>query len=520
MVSWYSLGIALFAAIGTFLFGFDTGIATTTIAHQSWIDYMQHPSNGLTGAVVAVYIAGEAVGALGQTFIGDRLGRIRFMQLLCVIVTIGTAIQTASVNIGMFLAGRAIAGVAVGGMVATVPIYLSEISAPDQRGLIGGISGCGISFGTMMSNWVGFACSYAPYGPTQWRLPLGIQIPWGVIMFIGLATFMPDSPRQLIRNGKVEAARREFIRVRRDLKSHEAHEEFALMHAQIEFEMAREIKSYREVFTLFGRRAMVSIVVQTMTSLTGVNVIQYYQTTVCERIPFDHYLVPKFRLRGLYKSLGIPQTTILALAGVYGTVAFVSNSITTKFLTDQWGRRKMILAGLSGLILIMIYASVMQRFFQDSENRVGKGFAVLGIYLYVAWYYGMINSTTWLYGAEVLPIALRSKVMGLAAAGHFIVNVGVTEAGPSAFANIKENYYYVFVGCTTVFLVVAYFYFPETRRKTLEEIAEAFGDKVVLVDQGQIGAEQAIMEGRDEEGGSVNKADGAQPTVSTTSSVH
>ncbi|KAI1768423.1 putative MFS monosaccharide transporter [Hypoxylon sp. FL1150] len=503
MAGWYSLGVALFAAIGTFLFGFDTGIATTTIAHQSWIDYMNHPSNGLTGAVVAVYIAGEAVGALGQTFIGDRLGRIRFMQLLCVIVTIGTAIQTASVSIGMFLAGRAIAGVAVGGMVATVPIYLSEISAPDQRGLIGGISGCGISFGTMMSNWVGFACSYAPYGPTQWRLPLGIQIPWGVIMFIGLATFMPDSPRQLLRNGKVDAARREFVKVRRDLQSHEVHEEFALMRAQIEFEMAREVTSYKEVFTLFGRRAMVSIVVQTGTSLTGINVIQYYQTT-------------------LYKSLGIGQETILALAGVYGTVAFVSNSITTKFLTDQWGRRKMILAGLSGLILIMIYSAVMQREFQSSNNKVGKGFAVLGIYLYVAWYYAMINSTTWLYGAEVLPIALRSKVMGLAAAGHFIVNVGVTEAGPSAFANIGENYYYVFVGCTVVFLIIAYLYFPETRRKTLEEIARAFGDRVVLVGTGEIDAERDVLAARDEEeSASVTKDEHKKrATTSTTSSVH
>lgn len=503
MAGWYSIGVALFAAIGTFLFGFDTGIATTTIAHQSWIDYMNHPSNGLTGAVVAVYIAGEAVGALGQTFIGDRLGRIRFMQLLCVIVTVGTTIQTASVNIGMFLAGRAVAGVAVGGMVATVPIYLSEISAPDQRGLIGGISGCGISFGTMASNWVGFACSFAPYGPTQWRLPLGLQIPWGIIMFAGLATFMPDSPRQLLRNGKVDAARREFARVRRDLRSqHEVHEEFALMHAQIEFEMAREVTSYKEVFTLFGRRAMVSIVVQTMTSLTGINVIQYYQTT-------------------LYKSLGIGQETILALAGVYGTVAFVSNSITTKFLTDQWGRRKMILAGLSGLVLIMIYSAVMQREFQNSNNRIGKGFAVLGIYLYVAWYYAMINSTTWLYGAEVLPIALRSKVMGLAAAGHFIVNVAVTEAGPSAFANIGENYYYVFVGCTFCFLIVAYLYFPETRRKTLEEIARAFGDKVVLVGESEVDAEQAGLAARDEEENAsvTNDEHKNQATASTTSTV-
>lgn len=154
----------MFAAIGTFLFGFDTGIATTTIAHKSWITYMGHPSNGLTGAVVSVYIAGEAVGALTQTFVGDRLGRIRFMQMMCVFVTIGTVIQTAAVNMGMFLAGRVLAGFAVGGLVGTVPIYLSEISAPHQRGLIGGISGCGISFGTMASNRVGMACGYAAYG--------------------------------------------------------------------------------------------------------------------------------------------------------------------------------------------------------------------------------------------------------------------------------------------------------------------------------------------------------------------
>ena len=277
MAGAYTFGIALFAAIGTFLFGFDTGIATTTIAHQSWIDYMGHPSKGLTGSVVAIYIAGEAVGALLQTAVADQLGRIRFMQLMCIIVTIGTTIQTASQNMGMFLAGRAIAGVAVGGMVSTVPIYLSEISAPYQRGLIGGISGCGISFGTMTSNFVGWACSYAPNGPMQWRLPLGIQIPWGIIMFIGLATFMPNSPRQLIRQGKTEDARREFIRIRRDLQSHEVHEEFALMLAQITYEMERELKSIREVFRVYRHRALVSIAVQTMTSLTGVNVIQYYQ---------------------------------------------------------------------------------------------------------------------------------------------------------------------------------------------------------------------------------------------------
>ncbi|CAL5867188.1 uncharacterized protein PFLUO_LOCUS1400 [Penicillium psychrofluorescens] len=463
MALWYSFGISLFAAIGTFLFGFDTGIATTTIAHESWIKYMNSPSEGLTGAAVSIYIAGEAVGALTQTAIGDQLGRIRFMQLMCVAVTIGTIIQTASVNIGMFLVGRAFAGFAVGGMVATVPVYLSEISDPRFRGLIGGISGCGISFGTMMSNWVGFACSYAPYGPLQWRLPLAIQVPWSVIMFIGLSTFMPNSPRHLIRSGKIEQARIEFARLRRGMQLHEMQEEFILMQAQIEYEMEREVTSYREIFKLFRRRVLVCISVQTFASLTGVNVIQYYQTI-------------------LYKSLGISSHMILALAAVYGTMAFLSNALTTKYLNDQWGRRKMIITGLIGVMLIEIYAAVMQREFQNTDNRVGKGFAILGIYLFVVVFYGMLNSITWLYAAEVLPIALRSKVMGLGAAGHFIVNVAITEAGPSAFANIRENYYYVFVACSFIFLTIAYFFFPETKQKTLEEIAAAFGDRVINVE--------------------------------------
>lgn len=144
----------------------------------------------------------------------------------------------------------------------------------------------------------------------------------------------------------------------------------------------------------------------------------------------------------------------------------------------------MLLTGLAGIAVVEVYASVMQLEFATSSNKLGKGFAILGIYLFVVVYYGMLNSTTWLYGAEVMPVALRSRVMGLAAASHFVVNVAITEAGPSAFASIKQNYYYVFVGCSVVFLAVVWMWFPETKGRTLEEIAEVFGDRVVGVEEG------------------------------------
>lgn len=178
---------------------------------------------------------------------------------------------------------------------------------------------------------------------------------------------------------------------------------------------------------------------------------------------------------------------------------------------------RMLISGLAGIVIVEIYSAIMQMKFQNTNNHVGKAFAVLGIYLYAVIYCknplpihsqyqrsetnltitdGMINSTTWTYGAEVLPIALRSKVMGLGALAHFVVNVGITEAGPTAFAKIKQNYYYVFVACSFFFLVMAYFFFPETKQKSLEEIAAAFGDKVVAPDENNLKTEEAIFKGK------------------------
>lgn len=146
----------------------------------------------------------------------------------------------------------------------------------------------------------------------------------------------------------------------------------------------------------------------------------------------------------------------------------------------------MLLAGVAWVIVVEIYCAIMQRAFQNTDNRVGKGFAILGIYLFAVGYCklthpsfpavtninitdSLINPVTWIYGAEVLPISIRSKIMGVATAAHYIVNVGVTQAGPSAFATIHEYFYYVFVGCCSVFFVIIYLYYPETKQKTLEE---------------------------------------------------
>ena len=109
----------------------------------------------------------------------------------------------------------------------------------------------------MTSNWVGFAGGFAPYGQVQWRVPLAIQIPWGIILLIGLSTFMPHSPRQLIQKGKIDEAHKAFTRTRRQLNADDIEKEFSLMKAQIEFESQREIPGFMEIWKLYRHRVLV-----------------------------------------------------------------------------------------------------------------------------------------------------------------------------------------------------------------------------------------------------------------------
>ena len=109
----------------------------------------------------------------------------------------------------------------------------------------------------MCANWVGYAGSFAPYGEAQWRVPLALQLPWGIVLFFNLCTFMPKSPRELIRKNRVQDARQAFSKIRPDLHSHEAAEEFDFMKAQIQYEMTREITSYTEIFKLYRHRVLV-----------------------------------------------------------------------------------------------------------------------------------------------------------------------------------------------------------------------------------------------------------------------
>ena len=84
----------------------------------------------------------------------------------------------------MFIAGRVIAGLAIGVILSIVPVYNSELAAPKHRGITVGVFAVMVSFGVLCSNWIGYACFFA-VGDAQWRIPLGCQAPMAIILCVG-----------------------------------------------------------------------------------------------------------------------------------------------------------------------------------------------------------------------------------------------------------------------------------------------------------------------------------------------
>jgi MFS family permease len=286
----------LTSSVLSLVYGVDTGIVATTIAHDSFKLYMYgtldaQPS--LTGAIVSTYYAGNCLGSFGSGALMDRWGRksLVFIATLCAIV--GTAIQTGSVNVGMMIAGRIVAGLATGALLTIVPLYIAELAPPDNRAYLVALKGLLTAIGYLVANWIGFAGSYAK-GDVQWRVPLAMQIPPAVLLLV-LTIFLPNSPRwrkclpsswlfsqvfvyqpPLTQNTVVSKERHEEAEtilnklhakrgdefIQREMS--EIREQLALEAAQ------RKQSSWAELFTLrLARRLLLACFILNMTKLSG-----------------------------------------------------------------------------------------------------------------------------------------------------------------------------------------------------------------------------------------------------------
>ncbi|RFU33988.1 hypothetical protein B7463_g2353, partial [Scytalidium lignicola] len=452
---------AIFSSIGAFLLGFDTGIFTTTIAHLSFNIYMFHNEMGnsvLTGAIASTYTAGTAIGGLFSGWMADKFGRKRCIIVSSAVVTVGTIIQTAAVNIGMLIAGRIIAGLAIGILLAIVPVYNAELALPKHRGMIVGLFAAMASFGVLCSNWVGYACFFA-VGNAQWRIPFGCQAPFAIILCAG-AFFLPESPRWLLSKDRGQEAYEILLMAHGALGEDFVSREFNQIHQQI---VVDGQGGFRECFTSPSarKRLAIGIFINVFNNLGGTPVITAYQSQ-------------------LFTQIGFPGLRTLFLSGFYGLAGFVGVLINISLVADRLGRKSSMWIGAFALLADLVILMPLSKLYTGSTNESGKIAAVSFIFVHSFVYSVFMFGTVWVYLAEIFPTKLRAQGLAICTFWGQVMGVILQQVGLQIYDDIGYLFYVVFIVCTAVAGIVYYYFLPETKGATLEDISAFFGDEVVV----------------------------------------
>ena len=202
--------LTLVAALGGFLFGYDTGVVSgaiikmreTFLLSSTWLE-----------VVVSVTIAAAAVSALLAGFLCDFIGRRPTLLVASVVFTVGSLVLGAAYHLAMLVIGRVIVGVGIGIAAMAVPMYIAESAPARLRGMLVVLNVLFLTGGQLAATVVDGAFSFLRYD-IGWRFMLGLGGVPSVLMFIGLL-FMPESPRWLVFRGKTEKARAVLGKLRR-----------------------------------------------------------------------------------------------------------------------------------------------------------------------------------------------------------------------------------------------------------------------------------------------------------------
>lgn len=230
----------------------------------------------LQGTVVALYAAGGLLGAIACIGLGDILGRRRTIIIASLAQMIGSFLMASSFGFAQLIVSRVLLGLGTGGQLATVPVWQSEISPSSKRGAHVGATGIFVSMGLTLALLVDLGMSYAP-NSASWRLPVALPIVFCLVV-ITFASHLPESPRWLVRQGRVSEAR-EVLSALRDTEIDNEVVEKEILDVEASLAIAGT-GSLRQIFQMghqrIFHRASLAAGGLVLLQATGVNCISLY----------------------------------------------------------------------------------------------------------------------------------------------------------------------------------------------------------------------------------------------------
>ncbi|TXT09244.1 hypothetical protein VHUM_02718 [Vanrija humicola] len=407
-----------------------------------------------------MYTVGSMLFAPVGAVLSDRYGRRFCMASGAATVILGMVVMAPSKHIAQFIVGRFVLGAGIAMCVVAAPAYSMEIAPPQWRGRATGIYNCGWFGGSIPASLICFGTNYIDSN-MSWRIPVILQAALA-LMVIGLAPFIPESPRFLMAQGREGEARDFLIKYHGNGNPDSPLVNFELkeMKASIDLDgIDKRWWDYRPLFMTRGGRWRMSQVL--MISIFGQfsgNGLGYFNTVI-------------------FSNIGVKSVPQQLGYNVLNQAISATCALTAATLTDRMPRRFILPLGtlLCAVFLGInsgLSAVLDNQTRKDSANiskSVGQG-ALAAYFLFNCIFSFTYTPLQGVVPVESLTTTMRAK--GLALSGFIVSGIGFVNlfAGPIGLHNLGYKYIYVFVGWDVFEAIMWYFFAVESCGRTLEEL--------------------------------------------------
>ena len=441
--------IYFFGSFGGILFGYDIGVMTGALPFLQ-NDWGLAGNASIIGWITSSVMFGAIFGGALAGQLSDKLGRRKMILLSALIFVVGSILSGLAPQDGSLylIAVRVLLGLAVGAASALVPAYMSEMSPARLRGRLSGINQTMIVSGMLLSYVVDFLLKDMPE-TIAWRLMLSLAAVPAIILFLGVLR-LPESPRFLVRHGKLEEARQVLGFIR---EKHEVDAELRDIQETAQEETAAAANTSLSTLLSDKYRYLVTagVGVAAFQQFQGANAIFYYIPLIVEQAT------------GQAASSQLMWPIIQGILLVLGSLVFLA-------IADRFKRRTLLPLGGTVMGLSFILPAVINSIVLDTDPVMIVGF----LCVYVAFYSFTWAPLTWVIVGEIFPLAIRGRASGMASSFNWIGSFLVGLLFPIMTASISQAAVFAIFGCICL-LGVAFIRtcVPETRGATLEEIEAA-----------------------------------------------
>jgi len=514
--NWRIHVIALIASMSALAMGYDTAVIGGTMALNSFIRDFKLSGMAKTqrdttqGNIVSTFQAGCFFGALLAFPAAEKLGRKETMIIASSIFLLGGTLMTAAQgSLNMIYGGRAVAGLGIGASSMVVPVYISETAPPSIRGRLVGIFEIASQGGGMLGFWINYACDRTidVNSQAQWTIPLAIQLIPGLLLLLGVA-WCPESPRWKARGDDFEGAERILTSIRGLDSSHAyIQHEMSEIRAQVEERSTNRLSKKAQFNKLFQKgvrnRMAIGLALMFLQSFTGVNIITYYAPRI-------------------FETLGITGTsTKLFSTGFYGIAKTLGMFTFTFIVVERVGRRKGLVWGAALGCIPMWYIGgyVMKSdpaaaALRGTVNRDGWGYlAMVAVYVNAFIICATWQGITWTYASEIFPLDIRMLCVSLTTADTWLGSFIIARSTPYMISDLGYGAYFFFASILVAMGIWAFFFVPETKGISLEEMDALFlrpmhkavwaqlRGRPILTEEGVAAANKGIEPIREKEAG-------------------